>query len=128
MNWQKKKEQTTKMIFSFKISKIGLANQSEKLGVILSDEIIDATSYKYRNYDDDEGRIYDPYKHFRELGISFKTNNYDNIYRAKLSLKYHKIYQSLNFHRKLFNFDSFYLTQNQFFVLEQTKLKIYKLF
>ena len=111
------------MIFSFKISKIGLANQSEKLGVILSDEIIDATSYKYRNYDDDEGRIYDPYKHFRELGISFKTNNYDNIYRAKLSLKYHKIYQSLNFHRKLFNFDSFYLTQNQFFVLEQPSWK-----
>ena len=112
----------------FKINEIGLANRSEKLGVILSDEIIDATSYKYRYYDLDEykfkeGKIYDPYKHFRELGISFKTNNYDKIYRAKLSLKNNKIYQSLNFDRKLFNLDSFYLAQNQFFVLEQPSRK-----
>ena len=94
----------------------------------MSDEIIDATSYKYRYYDVDEykfkeGKIYDPYKHFRELGLSFKTNNYDKIYRAKLSLKNNKIYQSLNFDKKLFNFDSFYLAQNQFFVLEQPSRK-----
>ena len=57
------------------------------------------------------------------MGISFKTNNYDKIYRAKLSLKNDKIYQSLNFDRKLFDFDSFYLAQNQFFVLEQPTRK-----
>ena len=107
----------------FKTNEPGLASQTEKLSVILTDELIDAMSFKYRYYDVEEyrfkeGKIYDPYKHFRDLGISFKVtaNNYDKIYKAKLSFKNNKILQSLTFDRKLFNFDAFYLAQNQFFV------------
>ena len=112
----------------FKVSKVGLAPQSEKLDIILNDEIIDAMSYNYRYYDVEEykfkeGKIYDPYRHFRGLGLSFKQNNYEKIFRVKLSLKNDEIAQSLYLDRNLFDFDTFYLAQNQFFVLEQPSQK-----
>ena len=109
-------------IVLFKISKPSVAPQTENLQLILNDKIIDAMSFKYRYYDVEkykskEAKIYNPYKHFREAGLSFK-NNYDKIYKAKLSFKNDKILQSLDFERSLFNFDTFYVTENKFFIFD----------
>ena len=63
----------------FKINTTSFIPQAETLGIILTDEIIDTMSYKYRYYDVDEykfkeGKIYNPYKHLRDSGISFKND------------------------------------------------------
>ena len=82
-------------------------------------------SYKYRYYDVQEykfkeGKIYDPYKHLRDNGISFMVtrNNTRKIYTAKLDFKKDKIIQSLYFDRKTFDFDTFYQAKNQFFIYD----------
>ena len=99
--------------------------------MILDDNIIDITSFKYRYHDVNEykfkeGKIYNPYKHFREIGMSFKTsrNGYEKIFKAKLDLKNDKIIYTMDFDRKLFDFDSFYISKNQFFILDPTTRKI----
>ena len=108
----------------FEIRQFGLEFQTENLDLILDNNIIDM-SFKYRYYDVDEykfkeGKIYNPYKHFREIGMSFKTsrNGYEKILKAKLNLENNKIIYTLDFDRKLFDFDSFYISKNQFFILD----------
>ena len=109
----------------FKINDSGFIPQTETLNIILTNEIIDAMSYKYRYYDVQEykfkeGKIYDPYKHLRDDRISFMVtrNNTRKIYTAKLDFKKDKIIQSLYFDRKTFDFDTFYQAKNQFFIYD----------
>ena len=112
-----------------KIQEFGLVFQTENFDLILDNNIIDVTSFKYQYYDVDEdkfkeGKIYNPYKHFREIGMSFKTsrNSSDNkVIKAKLNLKNNQITYTMNFDRKLFDFDTFYIAKNQFFVFDQVK-------
>ena len=68
--------------------------------------------YKFK-----EGKIYNPYKHLRDSGISFKNDL--KTYTAKLNFQNDKIIQSLYFDRKTFDFDTFYLAKNQFFIYDR---------
>ena len=114
-----------------KIEEDGLVFQTENFDLILDKNIIDITSFKYQYYDVDEykfkeGKIYNPYKHFREISMSFKTsrNNSNNkVIKAKLDLKNNQITHTLDFDRKLFDFDTFYIGKNQFFVLDPVRNK-----
>ena len=55
----------------------------------LTDELINAFSYKYKFFDVEENRvqetaIYSPYNHFAMRGLSFGDSNKNDVYTCRL--------------------------------------------